>query len=152
MELSKSMGPDALKSQIILPNTSLRASRTFCSRLWSADSFQSRKNSLWTCRNCGCQSWGKRWDEPCLCAALTAALHAEGCQFDPCRVYFPLQWCAKWGARWGQARLGRQNEASQSSSIMGSRDAGPMYGTKQNLILAGPEPAIFDSEDQRLMH
>ena len=42
-----------------------------------------------------------------------------------------------------QARLGRQSEASQSSSIMGSRDAGPAYGTKKNLILAGLKPAIF---------
>ena len=48
-----------------------------------------------------------------------------------------------------QARLGRQSEASQSSSIMGSRDAGPAYGTKKNLILAGLEPAIFGSEDQQ---
>ena len=58
----------------------------------------------------------------------------------------------KQGEAPGQARLGRQSEASQSSSIMGSRDAGPAYGTKKNLILAGLEPAIFDSEDQRLIH
>ena len=35
---------------------------------------------------------------------------------------------------------------------MGSRDAGAAYGTKKNLILAGLEPAIFGSEDQRLIH
>ena len=58
----------------------------------------------------------------------------------------------KQGEAPGQARLGRQSEASQSSSIMGSRDAGPAYGTKKNLILAGLEPAMFGSEDQRLIH
>lgn len=49
----------------------------------------------------------------------------------------------KQGEAPGQGRLGRQSEASQSSSIMGSRDAGPAYGTKKNLILAGLKPAVF---------
>ena len=85
---------------------------------------------------------------------MTSASHAEGRQFDPGQVYFPLQ-CTeseKQGEAPGQGRLGRQSEASQSSSIMGSRDAGPAYGTKKNLILAGLEPAIFGSEDKRLIH
>ena len=54
-----------------------------------------------------------------------------------------MQKSEKQGEAPGQGRLGRQSEASQSSSIMGSRDAGP--------ALAGAELAIFGSKDQRLV-
>ena len=82
---------------------------------------------------------------------MTSASHAEGRQFDPGQVYFLSIAVQKVRSkvRPGEAR---QSEASQSSSIMGSRDAGAAYGTKKNLILAGLEPAIFGPEDQHLIH
>ena len=75
---------------------------------------------------------------------MTSAPRAEGRQFRswPGVLSIAVQ-KVRSKVRPQAARLGRQSEASQSSSIMGSRDAGPAYGTKKNLILAGLEPAVF---------
>ena len=50
---------------------------------------------------------------------------------------------------WLVASLNRKTTAAATSIEMQTR---PVYGSKQKLILAGLEPAIFGSEDQRLIY
>ena len=62
----------------------------------------------------------------CGLVAMTSASHAEGRQFDPGQVYFPLQ-CRKWEARWGEARQAerglRRAAASWDQGMQGQRMA-----------------------------
>ena len=109
----------------------------------------------------------------CGLVAMTSASQAEGRQFDPGQVYILLQRGAsklrlgEGRARPGHARrqdmarnerspvewlvasLNRKTTAAATSIEMQTR---PVYGSKQKLILAGLKPAIFGSEDQRLIH